>query len=86
MSENRFNESQIQTRNVIERTFGIWKRRFPVTQDIIVASAILHNIARERNERIPENGCQDIAVGENMNVNENGNDRIHRELMEYFGT
>ncbi|XP_031333815.1 putative nuclease HARBI1 [Photinus pyralis] len=54
--ENRFNEAQIRTRNVIERAFGVWKRRFPVlalglrlqlptVQDIIMATAILHNIA-----------------------------------------
>jgi len=25
-----YNESQIRTRNVVERSFGVWKRRFPV--------------------------------------------------------
>ena len=25
-----FNESQIRTRNVVERSYGVWKRRFPV--------------------------------------------------------
>jgi len=29
-AEQLYNESQIRTRNVIERFFGIWKRRFPV--------------------------------------------------------
>ncbi|KAK5648057.1 hypothetical protein RI129_002949 [Pyrocoelia pectoralis] len=63
-AENLFNESQIRTRNVIERTFGVWKRRFPIlsvgmrcriplTQAIIVATAILHNIARNENENLP---------------------------------
>lgn len=28
VAEDLFNESQIRTRNVVERTFGIWKRRF----------------------------------------------------------
>lgn len=59
--QHLYNESQIRTRNVIERTFGIWKRRFPIlslgircnlelAQDIIVATCILHNFARNRNE------------------------------------
>lgn len=29
-TEMLYNESQIRTRNIIERCFGIWKRRFPV--------------------------------------------------------
>jgi hypothetical protein len=28
-AENLFNESQIRTRNVVERSYGVWKRRFP---------------------------------------------------------
>ncbi|KAF0720277.1 putative nuclease HARBI1, partial [Aphis craccivora] len=56
--ENTFNESQIRTRNPVERSYGVWKRRFPIlslginvrnldtVQAIIVATAVLHNIAR----------------------------------------
>jgi len=55
-AENVYNESQIRTRNVIERFFGVWKRRFPVMAlglrvklmrifPIITARLILHNIA-----------------------------------------
>lgn len=29
-AEKLYQESQIRTRNVIERAFGIWKRRFPI--------------------------------------------------------
>lgn len=54
--ENLFNESHIRTRNCIERCFGVWKRRFPIlsygmrvclerSQSIIIATAVLHNIA-----------------------------------------
>lgn len=57
-----FNISQIRTWNVVERSYGIWKRRFPVLSTgiklkkmetimgIIVATAILHNIAVDSNE------------------------------------
>lgn len=60
-AEMRYQESQIRTRNVIERCIGVWKRRFPclalglrlkltTVQDVVVASAILHNIAVAENE------------------------------------
>lgn len=63
-AENLFNESLIRTRNPIERTFLVWKRRFPVlslgvrldiekVQGLIVATAILHNIAVNCNEAKP---------------------------------
>jgi hypothetical protein len=28
-AENLFNESQIRTINLVERSYGVWKRRFP---------------------------------------------------------
>ena len=28
--ENLYNESQIRTRNCVERSYGVWKRRFPI--------------------------------------------------------
>lgn len=63
--ETLYNEAQIRTRNVIERLFGIWKRRFPIlsfgircklelAQRIISACAVLHNIAIEHNEALFE--------------------------------
>ncbi|CAG4969913.1 unnamed protein product [Colias eurytheme] len=63
--EIRYNEAHIKTRNTIERTFGIWKRRFPVIsltmrlslpniQKVIIATAVLHNICRTYNiEEVP---------------------------------
>lgn len=63
--ENLFNESQIRTRNVVERLFGCWKRRFPIlslginvklerTMPIIVATAVLHNLLRRKNNPPPQ--------------------------------
>lgn len=61
-SEALYNESQIRTRNCVERSYGVWKRRFPVlslgirmnvkeVQSIIVATAVLHNICNFKNDR-----------------------------------
>lgn len=63
-AEQLYNESQIRTRNVIERFFGVWKRRFPVMAvglrvqlmkvfPIITATLVLHNIARRSGEEVP---------------------------------
>ncbi|KAH6923544.1 hypothetical protein HPB50_002166 [Hyalomma asiaticum] len=52
----RYNKSQIKTRNSVERTFGVWKRRFACLRvklltdtdrsaAIVTACAVLHNIA-----------------------------------------
>lgn len=64
-AENLFNESIIRTRCVVERQYGVWKRRFPILKlgmrvkldtvfNIIIATAILHNLAIDENEDIPE--------------------------------
>jgi len=61
---DKYNESLIRTRNTVERSYGVWKRRFPIlatginvkitsSQSIIVATAVLNNIACEFKERIP---------------------------------
>lgn len=68
--ENLFNESHIRTRNTVERSYGVWKRRFPVlantirlkldrVEAIIVACAVLHNIAIDMKEEEPPI-CPDI--------------------------
>lgn len=62
--EQLYNESQIRTRNPVERMFGVWKRRFPVlalgisvrlrnVPQIIVACAVLHNILRRDGDPEP---------------------------------
>lgn len=59
--ERRYNRSHILTRGIVERTFGILKRRFPClhfplrtklenSYAIIIAVAVLHNIAVHHRE------------------------------------
>ena len=63
-AQTLYNESQIHTRNCIKRTNGVYKRRFPAlcyglhctlnnALSVIVATAVLHNIALTMNEDIP---------------------------------
>ena len=51
-AENLYNASSVKTRNVVERQYGVWKRRFPVLSismrlkletiiEVIVATAVL---------------------------------------------
>lgn len=60
-AERRFNKAQKKTRNSIERCFGVLKRRFHCLHGeirmrpervckIIIACAVLHNIAVDRRE------------------------------------
>lgn len=69
-----YNRSIISTRNVVERSYGVIKRRFPVlaygtrvkistAQRIIVACAVLHNIAIDANEPMPTQGIDDDQLG-----------------------
>ncbi|XP_046393197.1 putative nuclease HARBI1 [Ischnura elegans] len=55
-AKRRYNEVHTRTRIVVERVFGIWKRRFPClskglstklicTTTVIVACAVLHNMS-----------------------------------------
>lgn len=62
--EEKYNVAQIATRNPVERCFGVWKQRFrclldgftvnlPNAKVVIVALAVLHNIAIEENDEVP---------------------------------
>lgn len=80
--EELYNESQIRTRNVVERSYGVWKRRFPVlslglrvqletAQDIIVSCAMLHNICIDQREPVPPvdiEGFADMLNATNINA------------------
>lgn len=59
-----YDEAHIRTRNSVERTIGVWKRRFPVLAygcrlqlstvlAVIPATAVLHNVAILNNEKEP---------------------------------
>lgn len=59
--KRRYQAALIRTRNVVERQYGVLKRRFPVlrhglnvalptAQKLIVAAAVLHNICIEEGE------------------------------------
>ncbi|KOB68249.1 Uncharacterized protein OBRU01_18488 [Operophtera brumata] len=76
-AENLYNESQIRTRNCIERLFGVWKSRFPCMAiglgvslensfPIVIATAVLHNIARRSGEATPPDDNQVINPASEM--------------------
>lgn len=93
---NLYNESQIRTRNVVERSYGVWKRRFPIlslgirldierVEAIVVATAVLHNIATDHNDQLPvseiegfEEMLADMALDEtNLEDADDGDTRTH---------
>lgn len=93
-AENRYQESHVRTRNVVERAFGVWKRRFNIlscgircdlhlAQQIVVATAILYNIASQRDSI----SYQDVDNDEGVNVvpmeNQLGNN-TREPFVEYF--
>lgn len=85
-AQNLFNESQIRTRNVVERAFGVWKRRFPIlsfgmrvslerSKAIIVAAAVLHNIALNAGDGEPHNDiAMEVQNFDNLVNNDNEDD------------
>lgn len=103
-AEELFNESLIRTRNVVERSYGVWKRRFPslamglrvnldTAQAIIVATAVLHNIAVSNNEAVPpineeeENAINLVNIqADNIQLPQNVLNNVTRnEIINYFG-
>lgn len=100
-AEHLYNESQIRSRNVVERTYGVWKNRFPVlskkvllhlsrVQAVIVACAILHNIAIDMRDDHFENSYQadEPEPDEDHLVIENaGNTNVRSNLInDYFAS
>ena len=97
-AEMLFNESQIRTRNVVERQYGVWKRRFPVlrlelrlklstTLTVIVATAVLHNFAISRNDEEPLDDPYEEApeIPDNIYRHQINGIRVRENLInEYF--
>lgn len=84
-AKNLYNESQIRTRNVEERSYGVLKRRFPVlslgmrlkletVQTIVVACAILHNIAIDNNDFLEDEPEPQQQDDDNDNIDDEGRD------------
>lgn len=97
--EELYNESQIRTRNVVERGYGVLKRRFPclalglrvhitTTQDIILACAVLHNICiDQRDEWEEEVDPDDIDVPAESEVERAvgvGVPNVRNELLQHY--
>lgn len=65
-AEKMYQQAHISTRNIIERFFGQWKKRFPclwigmrfrkleTVMNVIVATAVLHNICKIHGDKMPQ--------------------------------
>ena len=100
-AECLYNESHIRTRNAVERCFGVWKRRFPVlsigmrcnlplVQDVIVATAILHNLAIDQKDEEPPDDPE-IVVDIDVFTDQHSHDfQTHNHtrhvLLDYFAS
>lgn len=78
--QQKYNEAHIKTRNVVERQYGVLKRRFPVLAvgirlelstavKVILACCILHNMCIFRKEEDPVNdgsipNLQELITGQ----------------------
>ncbi|XP_069675044.1 putative nuclease HARBI1 [Periplaneta americana] len=91
-AEERYNRAHRTTRNIIEKLTRVWKQRFPclrkrlltkpvTTQAVIVACAILHNIAilRQDNFENVEEVPLDTVPVVNANAVQNSRGHIVRQ-------
>lgn len=84
-AERRFNFAHSSTRMVVERLFGVWKRKFPCLSQklrlspdysavVITACAVLHNLAIEKREGVDEepeaDGFETISPNEEDDVSD----------------
>ena len=98
-AEDRYNISHINTRNVVERTFGVLKMRFRCLDTtagklmftpervcrVVLACAILHNIARKHN--FFGESTAELLTDVNNDVNQSSNEdisgrRVRAQLIE----
>lgn len=104
--EHAYNRSHIKTRNSIERAFGVLKRRYAclkgtvtlisleTTQVVIVAAAVLHNLAisqrvplpedEENNIEEAEDDIEDFDHGQHVNERVPGNVARLQYIRNYF--
>lgn len=71
-AELLYNSRHLKTRNAVERGFGVWKSRFRIlfkintkvetAKDIIVATAVLHNILASVSDKFKEHDCAKEAI------------------------
>lgn len=96
-AEKLYNEAQIKTRNTVERTFGVWKRRFAClsqklrlkldhTLTVIVATAVLHNIALQQNDTviIEESASEDTVTESIVQPLSSEGNYFRRSLLEQY--
>lgn len=97
-AEHRYNNAHRNTRNAIERLFGIWKRRFPcLSQElrfkpekacvIIVACAVLHNISLLLADIMPDNNIllfENEPPAQHANGDITGNAKRRLIIQEHF--
>lgn len=97
-AEHLYNRSHLSTRTIVERTIGIWKRRFAVlftklrcnlvlVQRIILATAVLHNVAVNNRDDIADvNQNDDVALPEGDQENQLQNNHVLQTYVNYFHT
>ncbi|XP_037827783.1 putative nuclease HARBI1 [Lucilia sericata] len=82
--EIKYNKAHIATRNTVERCFGVWKQRFRCLLDgltvslengktLIIALAVLHNIAVEEKDTTPDDSNIDVTIDIQNIMEENQN-------------
>lgn len=93
MQKKLYNEAQIKTRNTVERTLDVWKRRFAClsqklrlnldhTLAVIVAVAVLHNIALQENDTvIIDSDPEENVVTEPVEVHISSEGNRFRQLL-----
>uniref|UniRef100_A0A8D8QLB9 Nuclease HARBI1 n=1 Tax=Cacopsylla melanoneura TaxID=428564 RepID=A0A8D8QLB9_9HEMI len=94
-SELRYNNAHKTTRNVVERAIGVWKRKFPILNrkmqnnlpnavNIILASAILHNITRAEHIPDDDDDANAIDLHLDVNINQPGIDNVNAASRNEF--
>ena len=89
-----FNHLHAQLRNVVERTFGVLKARFPILTmnggipypykkqvQIVMACCIIHNFIRKVNE--PDELFELYEHGETEQNTDHGDQQVHGQAREH---